>query len=485
MAATINLGLSTYLIDFSGGQSAFRTPPYTQYATDLDTNFVTLRNTINTMINEIKAVQGPNSTLGVDILIFNDDVAHTPDPIADGLIGLHSYLTTIGTPTSQLEVNVGDVLLDGQKASLVSPVTLVGSGGSGTRWVALDVNGFPTLETAADQQQLDIYSAAWNGSAFTSVTRLAEVFFDGDEYENMRDRPAAGSTPATFPALNFAQFHHRMEAVERILAGLTTDGEGNALGQPAIRTGSAAAPGLVIVGSSNTGIYGTTTTVSIATAGVSRVTISSAGLTMTVPFLVALGSAGSPSYSFTGDTDTGIYSPAANRLGFSTQGNKAAEFDAQGNLDLDRNARVKGIRSSNQSISDATPTLVDFNAADAFDIGAGTDNWHDHTSGTLSDRQEFTVPTDCDGLYAIVADYEWAAPTNITDIIIEVTVGGTADVSKVEDQIPAGEPRQGQLVIYRTLSASDIVRMQVTQDDTAGTAALNLERASLSIIKVA
>ena len=47
MASKIVVGLSTYLIDFANGQAAFRTPPYTQYSTDHDTNYITLRNKVN------------------------------------------------------------------------------------------------------------------------------------------------------------------------------------------------------------------------------------------------------------------------------------------------------------------------------------------------------------------------------------------------------------------------------------------------------
>lgn len=41
-----------------------------------------------------------------------------------------------------------------------------------------------------------------------------------------------------------------------------------------------------------------------------------------------LGSIGAPSFSFIGDTDTGMYSPGANRLGLSAGGTQAAEFRA-------------------------------------------------------------------------------------------------------------------------------------------------------------
>ena len=46
----------------------------------------------------------------------------------------------------------------------------------------------------------------------------------------------------------------------------------------------------------------------------------------------AAGTAGAPSITFTGDTNTGIYSPGADRIGFSEGGVQCGEFDASGNF---------------------------------------------------------------------------------------------------------------------------------------------------------
>lgn len=44
------------------------------------------------------------------------------------------------------------------------------------------------------------------------------------------------------------------------------------------------------------------------------------------------GTASAPSITFTGDTNTGIYSPGADRIGFTTGGSQRGEFDASGNF---------------------------------------------------------------------------------------------------------------------------------------------------------
>jgi len=47
---------------------------------------------------------------------------------------------------------------------------------------------------------------------------------------------------------------------------------------------------------------------------------------------VGAGSASTPSLTFTGDTNTGIYSPGADRIGFTEGGTQVGEFDASGNF---------------------------------------------------------------------------------------------------------------------------------------------------------
>jgi len=59
-------------------------------------------------------------------------------------------------------------------------------------------------------------------------------------------------------------------------------------------------------------------------------TVVVAGGAQTIEF--AAGSASAPSVTFTGDTNTGIYSPGADRIGFTEGGTQAGEFDASGNF---------------------------------------------------------------------------------------------------------------------------------------------------------
>lgn len=77
----------------------------------------------------------------------------------------------------------------------------------------------------------------------------------------------------------------------------------------------------------------------IQVGGSDYITISSAGA-VTIPQTLSVtgatttqaGTAAAPSISFTGDPNTGVYSPGADRIGFATNGTQRGEFDASGNF---------------------------------------------------------------------------------------------------------------------------------------------------------
>lgn len=93
---------------------------------------------------------------------------------------------------------------------------------------------------------------------------------------------------------------------------------GTRLGVP---DGLVSACGLGFTADANTGLIRTTTdTMGLVTGGVTRRTISTTVETFTLPQQGAAGSAPTPTYSFSGDTNTGIYSHSADALGFTTGG---------------------------------------------------------------------------------------------------------------------------------------------------------------------
>ena len=100
--------------------------------------------------------------------------------------------------------------------------------------------------------------------------------------------------------------------------------------------GTASAPGVFFSGDTNTGVYAPSADqLAITTGGTARLTTTTSAITSALPVDVPLGSASAPSLTFTGDTNTGIYSPGADQVAVSTNGVKRIEIQADGDIDID------------------------------------------------------------------------------------------------------------------------------------------------------
>jgi len=87
-------------------------------------------------------------------------------------------------------------------------------------------------------------------------------------------------------------------------------------------SGSAAFPAYTFTADGTSGTYLVSAgTLAFSTGGVKRADVSNTGFAATVQFKSIDGTSGAPGYAFTSDTDTGIYSVAANELGLATSGN--------------------------------------------------------------------------------------------------------------------------------------------------------------------
>lgn len=247
MATKIPIGTSAYYTDFAGGQGGGAGSYYT-YAEDLDTDFLLLRQTINQMIDEISAVSGPNATTALDLVLWDDvDNPISAAELNFGVVGAASYEVSVeGGGT--LKIKKGQAFVLGQKVTLIADMTgVTSSGGAGTRWVAIDANGAVYIETAASGRALDIASVYWNGSQFVApVTHLAEVFFDGDSWAEIRDRAVTPGI-ASLAAYTFRRGAERIRAMELFLSGHNTGAEGEAIAGPlVILPGTEGNPALIL-----------------------------------------------------------------------------------------------------------------------------------------------------------------------------------------------------------------------------------------------
>jgi hypothetical protein len=111
-----------------------------------------------------------------------------------------------------------------------------------------------------------------------------------------------------------------------------------------VPNGSASAPSVIFDSAdTNTGIYSPgADQVAISTGGTARLTSSTTGITSALPVNVPLGTDSAPSVTFTGDLNTGIYSPGADQVAIST--------NSAGRLFIDSSGRV--------GIGDAAPESI-------------------------------------------------------------------------------------------------------------------------------
>lgn len=95
--------------------------------------------------------------------------------------------------------------------------------------------------------------------------------------------------------------------------------------------GSAAAPVFRFSGDSNTGMYRSgTDQIGLATGGVARAHINSRGLYANTYYNYQKGSAALPAYTFTSDTNTGIYSEANDTVSFASGGKRVGFINSSG-----------------------------------------------------------------------------------------------------------------------------------------------------------
>ena len=130
---------------------------------------------------------------------------------------------------------------------------------------------------------------------------------------------------------------------------LTTDGNGNlswaagggggAASSVAAGAGSAGSPSISFSGDTNTGIYSAAADqIGISAGGSNIFTMSSSGLVAATTgggsVSTANGTAAAPTFSFAGDTDTGWFRPAADTLAAATGGTERVRIDSSGNVGI-------------------------------------------------------------------------------------------------------------------------------------------------------
>jgi hypothetical protein len=127
-------------------------------------------------------------------------------------------------------------------------------------------------------------------------------------------------------------------------ARLTIDGTGT------VASGSLSGTSLIPTGSSvpTNGVYlPAANTVGVATNGVQRLTTDTAAVTSTLPVVHPLGAVGTPSITFTGDLNTGFWSPTADTLAASTAGSERLRITSAGLVGIGTSSPSTSLQVSN------------------------------------------------------------------------------------------------------------------------------------------
>ena len=134
--------------------------------------------------------------------------------------------------------------------------------------------------------------------------------------------------------------------------GLLSLAGGTMTGALAVTAGTAALPGIAVSGDLNTGITSPgADQLAISTGGTSRLAVSTTAVSSTLAVDVPLGAVGTPSLTFTGDLNTGIWSPAADTIAFSEGGAEAMRIDSSSRLLVGTSSTSANLRTLIQATS--------------------------------------------------------------------------------------------------------------------------------------
>jgi hypothetical protein len=130
---------------------------------------------------------------------------------------------------------------------------------------------------------------------------------------------------------------------------------------------------------------------------------------------LSAGTAGAPSLYFTGDTNTGIYSPGADQVAVSTGGTARITVDASGNVNIDSNTVYVDAANNRVGIGDSAPSAklvcnghVQITSSTTPSTGAGLELSYGQINASRTSQQSYNrtggayLGSDYDAL-----DYRW------------------------------------------------------------------------------
>ena len=167
---------------------------------------------------------------------------------------------------------------------------------------------------------------------------------------------------------------------------------------------------------------------------------------ITAPVLPAAGSVTAPAFSTSGDTNTGIFFPGADRIGFSEGGVQVGEFDASGNFLMNSGygsaavaygcrawVTFDGSAAANLTgtYTRTSPSTTVTVTATAHGLNAGSSVYLDFTSGTGVDGT-YTVVTAADAnTFTVTTVASTTTSGNVT--LVRNAIRASGNVSSISD----------------------------------------------------
>jgi len=160
-----------------------------------------------------------------------------------------------------------------------------------------------------------------NSGATQPTTMYAYQWWPDTTTGLLKQRNAANSAWVTIGTLASANL------------GLLPLAGGTMTGVLAVTAGTAALPGIAVSGDLNTGLVSPgADQLAITTGGTSRLAVSTTAVSSTLPVNVPLGAVGTPSITFTGDLNTGLFSSGADAIDIATAGTRRFGVSSAGEL---------------------------------------------------------------------------------------------------------------------------------------------------------
>lgn len=197
--------------------------------------------------------------------------------------------------------------------------------------------------------------------------------------------------------------------------------------------GSVTAPSHSFSADTNTGMYNISAdNLGFATGGVLRLTIGTTAITPTLPIAAQLGAVATPSYTFTGDLNTGIYSSLADNLDFATGGVQRLNISTTNVQAFNRIIAIDGGAAATPSVvfDSSRNTGIYSPGIDAMNLCAAGADAINITTASVEAKKNLVIPTGTvtTPSLSFTADSNTGMYSSAADTI-DFTTGGTSRVT--------------------------------------------------------